>query len=91
MQHILPKHGTRAYGYPTVAGCNANRTPITCPFCSGPTTIDGPHITLHREYLGYTLCPASGKTPTEGAVLATALLDDYLLPNESAYSQETTS
>jgi len=35
--------------------------------------------------------PASGKTPTEGAALATALLDDYLLPNESAYSQETTS
>lgn len=39
MQHILPKHGTRAYGYPTVAGCNANRTPITCPFCSGPTIV----------------------------------------------------
>lgn len=82
------QRATKRYGSPTVAGCNANRVPVTCPFCQAATHTDGPHVANHREHLGYTICPAGGRTLKEAANLAASLLDNYLLPNESGYSAD---
>jgi len=81
--------GTRHYGSPTNTRHEPNHI-TTCPFCGATTHTEGPHIAHHKELLGFTLCPASGRTAKETASLAASLADNYLLPDEGSPASHDT-
>lgn len=77
---------TRNYGGKTTADL-MQTVQADCPFCGARVKTGHYGISHHVERLGFTACPASGKSINEAQRLVAQLTADYRLPAEGGWNE----